>query len=125
MVVAGQLAEQLCETGVVGTSTAETHGEDGVDGDIIVVVVRVTRKSVVNLHLRVARADETQSERHSLADVSLAVVHQVADDEAQVAGLGVRGHLQATLGCVSEAVDFWEGHVELFEGEKWRWRWRI
>jgi hypothetical protein len=43
-------------------------------------------------------------------------VHEVADDKAQVAGLCVGGHLQATLGCVSEAVDFWEGHVELFGG---------
>jgi hypothetical protein len=42
-------------------------------------------------------------------------VHEVADDEAQVAAFCVCCHLQATFGCVSKAVDFWEGHVDVFD----------
>lgn len=34
----------------------------------------------------------------------------MADDEAEVALFGARGHLEAAFGCVGEAVDFGEGH---------------
>jgi len=43
VVVRGKLPEELCKSGVVGSGTDQTHGEDGVDGDIVVVIVRVTR----------------------------------------------------------------------------------
>jgi hypothetical protein len=38
-------------------------------------------------------------------------VHEVADDEAEVALFGAGGHLEAAFGCVGEAVDFGEGHL--------------
>ena len=79
MVVTCQLAEQLCQTGIVCASTTETHGENGIDSNIIVIVVAVSRQCVVDLHLRVAGADQAHGKRDSLSDVARPIVHQVAE----------------------------------------------
>jgi hypothetical protein len=41
VVVRCETTQQLCETGIVGSRTDETHGEDGVDGHVEITVVRV------------------------------------------------------------------------------------
>lgn len=41
VVVSGQLPEHLRETSIIGTCADETHGEDGVESDLEVIVVGV------------------------------------------------------------------------------------
>jgi hypothetical protein len=53
------------------------------------------------------------------AEAERFVVHEVADYEAEVALFGAGGHLQAAFGCVGEAVDFGEGHVEQWVVVDW------
>ena len=74
-VVAGELAEELGEAGVVGAGAEEAHGEDGVDGHVRVGVVGVAREGVVDFHLRVRGADEAERQRDRPPDVGRAVVH--------------------------------------------------
>ena len=79
VVVAGQLSEELSQSGVVGSGTEKTHGKDGVDSYIVVIVVTVPRQSIVDLHLWIAGAQETHCQRNSLADIGFAVVHQMSE----------------------------------------------
>ena len=75
VVVAGQLAQHLRETCVVRAGADEAHGEDGVDGDVEVVVVRVLGQRVDDRQLRVGRAQEPERERDDPPDDRVAVVH--------------------------------------------------
>lgn len=53
VIVARQLSKHLSETRIVRACADKTHGKDGVEGDLEVVIMAVLRERVENGELRI------------------------------------------------------------------------
>ena len=75
VIIAGQAAQHLRKTRIVGAGSHETHAEDGIPGDREVRVVRVLGEGVEDGELGVGGGYEAERERDGSADRGVAVCH--------------------------------------------------